>query len=30
LQTEAIGAAIGRPTRILAPRIVRLGITARF
>lgn len=30
LQTEAIGAAIGRPTRILAPRIVRFGITARF
>lgn len=30
LQTEAIGTAIGRPTRILAPRIVRFGITARF
>jgi hypothetical protein len=30
LQTEAIGSAIGRPTRILAPRIVRFGVTARF
>ncbi len=30
LQTEQIGQTWGRPTRILAPRIVRLGITARF
>jgi hypothetical protein len=30
LQTEAIGTTLGRPSRILAPRIVRLGITARF
>ncbi|MFN2446617.1 MAG: hypothetical protein ABR606_13660 [Vicinamibacterales bacterium] len=30
LQTEQIGTTFGRPTRILSPRIVRLGITARF
>jgi len=30
LQTETIGSTLGRPQRILAPRIVRLGITARF
>ena len=30
LQTEAIGASIGRPSRILAPRIIRFGVTARF
>ncbi|MFN2446911.1 MAG: carboxypeptidase regulatory-like domain-containing protein [Vicinamibacterales bacterium] len=30
LQTEALGTTWGRPTRILAPRIVRLGLTARF
>jgi hypothetical protein len=30
LQNEAIGTTLGRPSRILAPRIVRLGITARF
>jgi hypothetical protein len=30
LQTEQIGTALGTPTRLLAPRIVRLGITARF
>ncbi|MFN2446912.1 MAG: carboxypeptidase regulatory-like domain-containing protein [Vicinamibacterales bacterium] len=30
LQTEAVGATVGRPTRILAPRIVRFGLTARF
>jgi hypothetical protein len=30
LQTEAIGTALGRPSRILAPRIVRFGLTARF
>ncbi len=30
LQTEAVGSALGRPSRILAPRIVRLGVTARF
>jgi hypothetical protein len=29
-QVEAIGATIGRPNRILAPRIVRFGLTARF
>jgi hypothetical protein len=30
LQNEQIGGSWGRPTRILAPRIVRLGVTARF
>ena len=30
LQNEAIGSTWSRPTRILAPRIFRLGITARF
>ncbi len=30
LQTEAIGTTYARPTRILAPRIVRFGLTARF
>jgi hypothetical protein len=30
LQTEQIGSTWGRPTRILAPRIVRVGITAKF
>ena len=30
LQNESIGSTWGRPTRILAPRIVRLGVTARF
>ena len=30
LQTEQIGSTWGRPTRILTPRIVRFGITARF
>jgi hypothetical protein len=30
LQTEQIGSAWGRPTRILAPRIVRVGVTAKF
>jgi hypothetical protein len=30
LQNEAIGTTWGRPTRILAPRIVRFGVTARF
>jgi DNA-binding transcriptional LysR family regulator len=30
LQTEAIGAAWARPSRILAPRIIRFGLTARF
>jgi hypothetical protein len=30
LQTEAVGNALGRPTRILAPRIIRFGVTARF
>jgi hypothetical protein len=30
LQTEAIGSTLGRPQRILAPRIVRFGVTARF
>jgi len=29
-QVEAIGSAIGRPNRILAPRIVRFGVTVRF
>jgi hypothetical protein len=30
LQAEGIGPTIGRPSRILAPRIVRFGVTARF
>ena len=30
LQNEAIGTTWGRPTRILAPRIIRFGVTARF
>jgi hypothetical protein len=30
LQTEQIGSTWGRPTRILAPRIVRVGMTAKF
>ncbi len=30
LQTEQIGTTWGRPTRVLAPRIARVGITARF
>ena len=30
LQNEGIGATWGRPTRILAPRIIRLGATVRF
>jgi hypothetical protein len=30
LQNEAIGTTWARPTRILAPRIVRFGLTARF
>jgi hypothetical protein len=29
-QVEAIGSTTGRPNRILAPRIVRFGVTARF
>ena len=29
-QNEAIGTTIGRPNRILTPRIVRFGVTARF
>ncbi len=30
LQNENIGATWARPTRILAPRIIRFGVTARF
>ena len=30
LQTENLGATWGRPTRILTPRIIRFGVTARF
>jgi hypothetical protein len=30
LQTENLGATWGRPTRILTPRILRLGATVRF
>jgi hypothetical protein len=30
LQTEQIGTTWGRPTRVLAPRIARVGLTARF
>jgi hypothetical protein len=29
-QIEAVGSTIGRPNRILTPRIVRFGVTARF
>jgi hypothetical protein len=29
-QNPAIGSAWGRPSRVLAPRIVRFGLTARF
>lgn len=29
-QTEALGATWGRPNRILTPRIIRFGVTARF
>jgi len=29
-QTEAIGSTLGRPSRILAPRIFRFGATVRF
>jgi hypothetical protein len=30
LQNEAVGSTLGRPSRILAPRIIRFGVTARF
>ena len=30
LQTEQVGSAWGRPTRILTPRIIRFGLTVRF
>jgi len=30
LQNETLGTTWGRPSRILAPRIVRFGVTARF
>jgi hypothetical protein len=30
LQTEAVGTTLGRPSRILTPRIIRFGVTARF
>ena len=30
LQNEALGTTFGRPTRILTPRILRLGATLRF
>lgn len=30
LQNEQIGSTWGRPTRILTPRIIRFGVTARF
>ncbi|MGH9349596.1 MAG: carboxypeptidase regulatory-like domain-containing protein [Vicinamibacterales bacterium] len=30
LQTEVVGPQLGRPSRILAPRIIRFGVTARF
>jgi hypothetical protein len=29
-QTEAIGSTIGRPSRVMTPRIIRFGITTRF
>src|SRR5690606_18345129 len=30
LQTTALGSSWSRPTRILTPRIIRFGVTARF
>jgi hypothetical protein len=30
LENEQIGPTWGTPTRILAPRVVRLGLSARF
>jgi Carboxypeptidase regulatory-like domain len=30
LQTETIGSTLGRPSRILSPRVIRFGVTARF
>jgi hypothetical protein len=30
LQTEEIGSTFGRPSRILAPRIVRFGVKMTF
>jgi hypothetical protein len=30
LENEALGQTFGRPTRILTPRIIRFGVTARF
>ncbi|MGQ0734710.1 MAG: carboxypeptidase regulatory-like domain-containing protein [Acidobacteriota bacterium] len=29
-QNEAVGSTIGRPNRVLTPRIIRFGVTARF
>jgi hypothetical protein len=29
-QVEAVGSTVGRPNRILTPRIIRFGVTARF
>jgi hypothetical protein len=29
-QTDAIGTTLGRPSRVLAPRIFRFGATVRF
>jgi hypothetical protein len=29
-QTTAVGSTIGRPVRIMTPRIIRFGITTRF
>lgn len=30
LQLETIGSTLGRPSRILSPRVIRFGVTARF
>jgi hypothetical protein len=29
-QTTAVGTTLGRPTRVMTPRIIRFGVTARF
>jgi hypothetical protein len=29
-QNPAVGSSIGRPTRIMTPRIIRFGVTTRF
>ncbi|MBI4477134.1 MAG: hypothetical protein HY654_08160, partial [Acidobacteria bacterium] len=29
-QNEAVGSALGRPSRILAPRVIRFGVTVNY